>query len=185
MKYGEPNFKFSIVEHVSAESDLTEAENRWLSEHHGKSYCYNISRFADAPGRGIRKSDRAKAAISAGNRGKAKRLGHTNSEDHNQRISAAMKGKKKSPEHVEKIRQRMIGTSYAKGRVVTEEEREARGKRVVEVASGLEFATIVLAAEHFGIQRSNLIRALRDDRPLKRGPNAGLHFRYALPPSPA
>lgn len=89
-----------------------------------------------------------------------------------------MLGKKKSAEHADKIRQRMLGTSYAKGRIVTEEERAMRGRAVAEVSSGLEFISTASAAQHFGLERCNVIRALRGDAPLKRGPQKGLHFRY-------
>lgn len=222
-KYGEECFKFSVAENVNSKDDLFEAENRWLSEHHGKIYCYNISRFADAPMRGVKFSDEhsakisvamkgnqfakgykrtpeeceairlrkigntnflgkthseeARARLSAAHQGKQHRLGHQNSPEHRARISAAMKGKAKSPEHVEKIRQRMIGTSYAKGRIVTEEQRAKMSRPVREMTSGTTFASIREAAEFYGLGRPNVIRAIRNDEPLKRGPRKGLHFR--------
>lgn len=116
--------------------------------------------------------------LSEINRGNQHRLGHTNSPDHRQRISSAMKGKKKSPEHVEKIRQRMIGTSYAKGRIVTDEMKARFERPVIEVTNGLTFPSVVAAADHFGLDRPNVSRALRNDAPLKRGPRKGLYFRF-------
>ena len=90
-----------------------------------------------------------------------------------------MKGKKKSAEHAEKIRARMVGTSYAKGRIVTDEMRERFMRPVIEVGSGVTFSSVKAAAEYFGLDRPNVSRALRSDAPLKRGPKKGLHFRYA------
>ncbi len=222
-KYGEECFKFSIAENVLCRDDLFEVENRWLSEHHGKIYCYNISRYADAPARGLKHSEErkanasarmmgkqfakgykrtpeecetirqramgranflgkthseeARARLSAAHQGKQHRLGHQNSPEHRARISVAMKGKAKSPEHVEKIRQRMIGTSYAKGRIVTDEMRARMSHPVREITSGTKFASIAAAAEFYGLGRPNVARAIRNDAPLKRGPRKGLHFR--------
>lgn len=229
-KYGEECFKFEVVEKVATPDDLFTAENRWLDEHHGKPYCYNLSKCADAFMRGMKFSDEHKAKISAavtGNKsskgykrtpeeceiirqrargrknflgrkhteeskakmseaskGKQRRLGHTNSPEHRARISAANKWRKLSSEHAEKIRQRMIGTSYAKGRIVTAEMKARFEKPVVEVTTGLTFQSVNAAAEHFGMNRPNISRTLKNDAPLKRGPKKGLHFRYALPQSP-
>jgi len=223
-KYGEDCFKFEIVENVASPQDLHDAENRWLNEHHGEDYCYNISKCADAFMRGMKFSeehkakisaslagnscakgykrtpeeceiirqrakgrknflgrkhtDEARAKLSAASKGKQRRLGHTNSPEHRKRISEANKGKKLSPEHVEKIRQRMVGTSYAKGRIVTDEMRARFERSVVEVTSGLAFPSVKAAAAHFELDRPNVSRALRNGEPLKRGPKKGLHFLY-------
>lgn len=177
-KHGEDCFKFEIVEPVVERSDLLLVEDRWLAEHHGKPHCYNVGRNTLVPFMGLVHTDEAKEKMSLANKGMRYRLGHTNDPEHRRKISEAMRGKKKSPEHVEKMRQRMMGTSYAKGRVVTEEMRAAIGRPVVEVTQGATFISIVAAAEHYGLGRPNLIRALRTDAPLKRGPCAGLHFRY-------
>ena len=228
-KYGEDCFKFEVVEKVEAADLLHAIENRWLEEHHGKPYCYNVSKCADAFMRGLKFSDDHKAKIAAANMGnksslgykrtpeeceiirqrartkknflgrkhtdeakavmseKAKgfqrRLGHTNSPEHRARQSAGMRGIPKSPEHIEKIRQRMIGTSYAKGRIVTPEQRALFHKAIVETTTGLEFESVKAAAAHFGIDRPNLSRTLANGGIVKRGVNAGLCFRYkdALP----
>lgn len=186
-KYSEDAFKFEIVETISDGCDVLKIENRWLGEHHGMPHCYNVSRVAGAPMTGRVHSEETRSIISATQAGAQHRLGHANTAEHRGKISAAMKGKKKSPEHVEKIRTRMLGTAYAKGRIVTEEMREARYRPVIEITTGLEFKSAIFASDHFGMQRSNLIRAIRQGGPIKRGPNAGLHFQYlekhALPES--
>lgn len=51
-KYGEEKFNFVVVEEVSDDKNLFEAEEAWLREHFGKEYCYNSGRSADAPMRG-------------------------------------------------------------------------------------------------------------------------------------
>lgn len=181
-KYGGDRFKFEVIEEFTSPQDMHDAENRWLTEHYGKPHCYNTGTRAGAAFLGRSHSDSARAAVSAAHKGKKMRLGQKNSPDHRQKISAAMKGKPKSPAHVEKIRQRMIGTSYCKGRVVTDEQRAAKGRAVVELTTGLEFITVTYAAAHFGLERANLTRTLRTDGKVKRGPNAGLHFSYLAEP---
>lgn len=179
-KYGETNFRFEVVEQV--EGDLLAAEDRWLAEHHGKPHCYNTGRVPGAAFLGRKHTDEAKAKVSKAQKERPRKRGYKLTPETRARMSAAAKGKKKSPEHAEKIRQRMLGTSYAKGRVVTDEQRAAMGKAVAELTTGLEFITVADAAKHFGIERPNLIRTLRNGGLVKRGPHAGLHFRY-LPPA--
>ena len=48
-KYGEDCFKFEIVEQLNAKEELFPAEQKWLDEHFGKDYCYNVAAHADAP----------------------------------------------------------------------------------------------------------------------------------------
>lgn len=180
-KYGEDCFKFEVVERVASPDDLHAAENRFLVEHQGRPHCYNTGTRAGAAFLGRSHTDEAKASLAAAHKGKQHRLGHTNSPEHRASQSASMRGIKKSPEHVEKIRQRMIGTSYAKGRIVTEAMRAERGRAVIEITSGANFISVAAAAEHFGLQRANVVRALRNGCALKRGPHAGLHFQYVAP----
>ena len=52
-KYGEDAFVFHVIETVPMDSSLQAAEDVWLAEHVGKPYCYNKSRYSDAPMRGI------------------------------------------------------------------------------------------------------------------------------------
>jgi group I intron endonuclease len=48
-KYGEDCFKFEIVEQLDSREALFPAEQRWLDDHFGKEYCYNVAAYADAP----------------------------------------------------------------------------------------------------------------------------------------
>jgi len=177
-KYGPDCFVFEVIENHPDAHAMADAENQWLAEHGRKRYFYNVGTRAGAAFLGRKHSEEAREKMSASHKGKKRRLGLSSSPEHRAKISAAMKGKKKSPEHIEKIRQRMIGQTYSTGRIVSEDEKDMKGRKVVEITTGLSFSTIVKAAVHFGIHRANLIRALRVDRPLQRGPCAGLHFRY-------
>lgn len=48
-KYGEDCFKFEIVERLGSKEELYPAEQKWLDEHYGTEYCYNVSAHADSP----------------------------------------------------------------------------------------------------------------------------------------
>lgn len=48
-KYGEDCFKFEIVEQLGSKEELYPAEQKWLNEHYGAEYCYNVSAHADSP----------------------------------------------------------------------------------------------------------------------------------------
>ncbi len=181
-KHGEDCFKFEIVEKVPLTENLLDAEARWLNEHHGKPHCYNIALCPIAPFKGMKHGAAAKAKLSDVHKGKQHRLGHTNNSEHRQRISVAMKGKRKSPEHAAKIRQRLFGNSYAKGKIVSAEQRALTAKKVLEITTGAEFVSVAAAAAHFGIERPNLVRTLRNGGHVKRGLHAGLRFEYSLPP---
>jgi len=52
-KYGEEKFVFEVVEEVSSMEGLQAAEDVWLVEHVGKSYCYNLGMRSAAPMRGV------------------------------------------------------------------------------------------------------------------------------------
>lgn len=51
-QYGEDNFLFKVIETIPDGESLQAAEDIWLAEHVGKEYCYNHSKFSDAPMRG-------------------------------------------------------------------------------------------------------------------------------------
>lgn len=54
-QYGEDNFLFKVIETIPDGESLQAAEDVWLAEHVGKEYCYNHSKFSDAPWRGVPK----------------------------------------------------------------------------------------------------------------------------------
>lgn len=107
-KYGEDAFLFRVVETVPQGQDLQEAEDRWLSEHVGKEYCYNAGLRSGAPWRGVKTEDHPS-------------YGRTVSPDERTRISAGLKatyaadpashprlGKEHTDEVKEQIRQKKL-----------------------------------------------------------------------------
>ena len=77
-KHGEAMFVFRVIETVPEERSLQEAEDRWLIEHVGKPYCYNIGLRSGAPWRGAPKENHP-------------RFGCPKTEEERQAISDALK----------------------------------------------------------------------------------------------
>lgn len=73
-KYGEDCFKFEIVEQLDSREELFPAEQRWLDEHFGKDYCYNVAAHADAPMRDA--SPEMRAHLANTTKAWLKRKGH-------------------------------------------------------------------------------------------------------------
>lgn len=130
-KYGEASFVFAVVETLPDDVSLFEAEDRWLAEHYGKEYCYNASRYADAPMRGrigalhfaygSTMPDDQRNKVSAGLKkyyaegGTHPRLGQSLTEESRAKISASRKGKNAGSEH------------YRFGKTLSEEVRKKIG----------------------------------------------------------
>ena len=128
-KYGEDCFKFEIIEQLDSKEALFPAEQKWLDEHFGQSYCYNVAAHADAPMRDASPELRAKLA----ERTKAwlERDGHPR------------QGAEWSVEQREQIRQSRVGkhaggNHYRYGQLVSEEVRKKIGdaQRGVKKAPG-------------------------------------------------
>jgi len=48
-KYGEECFKFEIIQQLDSREALYPAEQKWLDDHFGQAYCYNVAAHADSP----------------------------------------------------------------------------------------------------------------------------------------
>lgn len=84
-EHGEAAFEFNIIEIVSDVPDLPSREQAWLDDLRPYEAGRGFNRSPSTNGVGWQYTDEQRA-----------------------RLSAALKGKKKSPEHVAKMRQRMI-----------------------------------------------------------------------------
>jgi group I intron endonuclease len=147
-KYGEDKFDFRVVEEVADSESLEAVEDRWLSEHVGKEYCYNSGYSAKAPWRGAPADttpsfgrlvkQQTKEQISttlkafyAEDYNNHPRVGKTHSEETKERIrqaklsnpTAYWEGKERSEETKAKIADTQRGNSKTPGRKVSEEGR--------------------------------------------------------------
>ena len=136
-KYGEDCFKFEVVEQLDSKEALFPAEQRWLDEHFGKEYCYNVAAHADAPMRDASPELRAHLAEKTKawlERDGHPRLGVSLTKEEKQKISQERVGKtagadhyrygkQVSPEVRAKIGATQKGKPKAPGRTVSPEGR--------------------------------------------------------------
>lgn len=193
-KYGEDAFVFRVVAVVEDFSELSAVEQAFLDEHHGTRQCYNFARYTDHSTRGTIRPPKHRAAIS--NSLKAYYAEHSHplkgvprSDQTKALISANRAGKPVSQSTKEKIRQARLGTTASeetraklsairKGKERSTEHAAKYNKAVVEVTSGEIFPSLKAVKERFGMSPGSLADALLSDRPIKKGKNAGRHFRY-------
>ena len=117
-KYGEDCFKFEIVEQLNNREDLYPAEQKWLDEHYGAEYCYNVSAFADTPMRDA--SPELRAHLAERTKAWLEREGHPR------------QGYKCTPEEIAYSAERRKGKHageehYRYGKTVSEEVRKKIG----------------------------------------------------------
>lgn len=185
-KYGEKSFVFVVVEEVADKALLLETENRWLKEHVGQDYCYNIGADATAPTLGwsgelsptwgYKHSDENKVKIGVASKArvqseeeKTKRRksmkGHHVSTATRAKISATLSGEgnywygKKRPDHSAKVSRPII---------VTNSDGQAS-----------EYPSITAVREAMNLKPPTVNRALKSGLPLTRGPFKGWSFKYA------
>lgn len=194
-KYGEQNFVFHVVATVDDPAELHLVEQQFLDEHHGGGQCYNYARFTDSSARGVARSEAHKAALSdALKRHYAVNPHHALGTAHSEESKALMRknraGKPMAEETKLKLREANLGkqaseetraklSALRKGKERTADHASKYNKAIVEVVSGEVFSSLKEVKERFAMSPGMLAKALLADRPLKRGKNAGKHFRYA------
>lgn len=124
-KYGAASFAFVVVEEVETQESLFVAEQKWLDKHVGKEYCYNHSKDAFSPFRGLAREQHPS-------------FGRAKTAEEKLKISVALKEFYKTPEnhprygttHTDEARQKisenrkgkMAGVShYRYGKTVSDE----------------------------------------------------------------
>lgn len=119
IKYGQNNFEFIPIQAYHTEFECFEAEKFWISEL--KKYDINLYNMTEG-GEGVTGlivSEENKKKMSERTKGNNHNLGRKLPEDQKNKISKALKGKKKSPEHLANLSIAM------KGRQFTENMRNA------------------------------------------------------------
>lgn len=183
-KYGEQAFVFVAVELVEDRAQLLAAENRWLKDHVGKDYCYNIGTDATAPSLGMS----GELSPTWGLKRTAEQL-----------AAQSWAGKKHTPESRDKIRQYLLGKpksadvrakisaslsgeknfNYGKPRSDTFKAKVSKAVEVVDPTGVVTaFPSIAALREAFGLTPPTVNRAVKSGKPLTRGPYRGWVFRY-------
>lgn len=147
-KYGADAFEFKVVEKVVDDALLQEAEDRWLTAHVGKPYCYNHGLRSGAPWRGGDKKNHPRygAKLTEAQKQNLReatleqwktsdpRTGRKHSAEAKQKISAKVQAAVAegrggcfipSEETRQKMSSSLQGNQNAKGHVRTEEHRRA------------------------------------------------------------
>ena len=184
-KYGGEAFVFAIVEEVTDKDKLLTTENKWLSLHVGKEYCYNTGVNATAPMLGktgklnpawglkhtaesLEKIGRASRARIQTEEKKTKRrqtmMGHAVSTETRMKISATLQGEgnywfgKQRPEHGAKVSKQVLAIT-PKGEIKHYES-------ILELRNELK------------LKPTTVNRALKSGKPITRGAFTGWQFQY-------
>jgi group I intron endonuclease len=149
---------------------------------------YTKQQWLDAdPRTGTQHSEETKAKISAkvqtalteGRGGK-----FIPSEETRRKMSEALKGNqcakgyKRTPEEIEKIRERTKGNQNWLGKSHSEESKLKMSKRILEVSTNTEFTSLSAALKHYTMTMPTLRRALLCNNPITKGRHKGLQFKY-------
>lgn len=179
-KHGEAAFVFAVVEEVQDKSVLHEVENRWLKEHVGKDYCYNIGVDAVAPTLGWS----GEKSPTWGRKRTPEELaaqcwkGRTHTEEAKAKISASLKGHELSAV----TRAKISATLSGEGNYWYGKKRPDHGakvsKMVFAMPDGIMFASLQQCLAYYEIKMPTLRRALVSGQPIKRGKLAGYTFKY-------
>ena len=190
-KYGADAFVFEVLEELAPTVVTFDIENLYLFQHVGRPECYNINTDAIGMRTGVPHSEITKARIRANRTPPAGethyRYGKPVSPEIRAKIGKAQRGKPKaagrkvSEDGKAKIKANIAaGRSHLHwvGRTHTEEAKAKMSKRIIEITSNTEFVSLSAALTHYGLKMPTLRRALVADAPIKKGPHAGLWFRY-------
>jgi group I intron endonuclease len=112
------------------------------------------------------------------------------SEETRKKMSEALKknrcakGHIRSEEHRRKLSEVNKGNQNWLGKKHSEESRQKMSKPVLEVSTNVEFPSLTIVLQYYGMTMPTLRRALLAGTPITKGKFAGLSFRYVdqLPP---
>jgi group I intron endonuclease len=183
--YGEEIFEFIIVELVESREDLYVAEDKWLSDHVGKQYCYNLGMAAISPMLGLcgplsptygyKHTQEAKAKISEAGKGRVI------SAETRAKRSVKLKGRIIS----QKQREQISATLSGEGNFWYGKKRPDHGAKVskpIEVyKDGVlqkTFDSIQALRIELDLKPTTVNRALKSGNPISKGKMAGYSFKY-------
>lgn len=182
-KYGPEAFVIVVVEEVSEDANILEIENKWLKDHVGKDYCYNVARDATAPGLGMvgelspsygrtfNHTEEAKQKISVASSARVQ------SDEEKVKRRATMRGHSVSTETRLKISISLSGDknfNYGKPRSDSFKEKVSRKVCMIK-PNGMKhiYPSILALREATGLKPSTVNNALKHGRPMRAGPYKG------------
>ncbi len=190
-KYGAEMFVFEILEELTTDQSQLQIEDTYLMQHVGNPQCYNINPSAELPRLGLKHTEASKQKTSASRKGKHAgeqhyRFGKTVSDEIKKKIGDAQRGKSKGPERkvseegLAKIKAAAEAGHYShwKGKKHTAEAKIKMSRQIICITDNLEFNSLSLALQHYGMTMPTLRRALLADAPITKGRYEGLWFRY-------
>ena len=185
-KYGRENFTVEQIDIAADRDELDKKEIYWIDFYNSTNHSigYNIH----TGGEHHVTSEETKKKISESMKGRIF------SEEHRRKISEAKKGVKKSPEEVERMRQRMRGKYQGENNYWWGKNRSDETKRKISIArkgkyalgdspnalkvenieTGEIFDCMKLACEKYKMNASSLTKVCRGKRPTC----GGYHWRY-------
>lgn len=184
--HGESNFSFVVLEYVSIGPELYVAEDKWMADHVGKKYCYNIGMAAMSPMLGMKgelsptwgykHTAESRAKIAEAGKGRFV------SEETRAKRSASTKGRKVSEAQKLQISRTLSGEGnfwYGKERPDSFKEKIRKAVEVTD-AEGVvtEYPSIKALREALGLKPPTVNRALKSGAALERGPFKGFVFKY-------
>ena len=146
-KYGEENFIFEMIEKCDI-SDLHAREHYWVNELNSlnRSTGYNL-KPTDPNGCSIH-SEATIEKLRQANKGKKP----------SQACIEALKQRTISPEHKELLKKSREGVNY------TKLHREKRGKKVIDITTGVIYSSLAEVCELIGMTKGSLSRILLGKR---------------------
>jgi group I intron endonuclease len=188
-RYGEAAFSFIVLEHVAPGAALYVAEDKWMADHVGKKYCYNIGMAAIAPmlGKcgvssptwGYRHTPESRAKIAAAG------IGRPVSAETRAKRSAATKGRTVSEEQRAKISSTLSGEgNFWYGKKRPESFATQVRKSIIACSPDGEeitYDSIKALREAMGLTPTTVNRALKSGTPILNGKVRGWSFKYLAP----
>lgn len=188
--YGESNFSFIVLEYVAVGPELYEAEDKWMADHVGKKYCYNIGMAALSPMLGM------KGELSP-------TWGYKHTAEARAKIAEAGTGRVRSPEAIAKYVAKRKGMPVSEAQKIQisrtlsgegnfwygKERPESFKQKIRKAVEAIDadgkttqYESIQALREALGLKPPTVNRALKSGEALERGPFKGWRFKYVAPP---
>lgn len=149
-KYGWDNFSHEIIATDLTREEAVAMEIQLIAQYKSNDnrFGYNIAPGGDSGCMGYHHTEEAKQKIGEASSNQIRKKGYNLSDSHRQALSDSLKGKKHSAEHIEKVRQALIGKTLSddvrkklseshKGYIMPQEQKDKIGQKSKEFWSNI------------------------------------------------